>query len=70
MTAASFSFLTVLSLSSKALTSGAAENTFIRTLDAASSTTSIALSGKNRSVIYLLDKVTAAFNASSVILAL
>ena len=70
VTAASFSFLTTFRRSSRALTSGAAENTSIRTLDAASSTTSIALSGKNRSVIYLLDKDTAAFNASSVILAL
>ncbi len=40
------------------------------TLDAASSIRSMALSGKNLSVIYLSDILTAAIKASSVILTL
>ena len=51
VTAASFSFCTCTNSSSNAFTSGVAVNTAIRTLDAASSITSIALSGKNRSAI-------------------
>ena len=43
---------------------------FIFTLDAASSIKSIALSGKNLSVIYLTDILTAASIASSVIFTL
>ena len=49
--AASFSLRTRRSSSSKAFTSGVAVKTAIRILEAASSITSIALSGKNRSAI-------------------
>ena len=46
--------------------SGGAVNVFSRILDAASSIKSIALSGKNLSVIYLADNVAAASIAASV----
>ena len=63
--ASSFSLIIFLSSFSSSFPSGERLETFKRTLEEASSITSIALSGKNLSVIYLLDNFTAATIASS-----
>jgi len=57
-------------LSSNSLISSGGVFSFSLTLEPASSIKSIALSGKNLSVIYLTDKSTAAFIAPSVIFTL
>ena len=57
-------------LSSKVFILSGIVYVFILTREAASSIKSIALSGKNLSLIYLTDKLTAASMASSVIFTL
>ena len=66
----SFSFWSCESSSSSPLTSSGGVKFFRRTLDAASSIRSIALSGRNLSAIYLDESFTAASIASSVIFTL
>ena len=68
--ASSFSLIISLNSLSSSLPSGESVQTFNLTLELASSITSIALSGKNLSLIYLLDNFVAATIASSEILRL
>ena len=70
LTASSFSLFILSILSSNSLISSGGVFSFSLTLEPASSIKSIALSGKNLSVIYLTDKSTAAFIAPSVIFTL
>ena len=56
--------------SSSDFRSGEALSAFMRTCEAASSIRSMALSGRNRSLIYRRERVTAASSASSVMVSL
>ena len=68
--ASSFSFSKALSFSSASLRLGESEYTSSLIREAASSIRSIALSGRKRSLIYLVESLTAASKASSVMVTL